>query len=45
MEEALSPYDALILENKWINQDPKSITFNQLLTKYVTIFDHSDGKG
>ena len=48
MAEALSSYNTLVLENKWITQDPKSVAFTQLLSKAETIFKNyspTDGKG
>ena len=48
MAEALSSDNTLVLENKQIIQDPKSVSFTQLLSKTETIFKKcspKDGKG
>ena len=46
MDEALSSHNTLVLENKRITQDPKSVAFAQLLSKAETIFkDYSSKDG
>ena len=48
MDETLSSYSMLFLENKWINHDPNSVAFIQLLSKAKTIFKNcskEEGRG
>ena len=48
MAEAFSSYNTLVLENKWITHDPKSVAFTQLLSKAETIlkkYNRKDGRG
>ena len=39
MAEELSTYDALVLEKKWMTQDPKMVVFNAFVTKVEEAFD------
>ena len=39
VEESLTSHGTLILENKWITQDPKSVAFTNVITQSTTIFD------
>ena len=48
MAEALSSCNTLVIENKCLPRDPKSVAFTQLLSKAEAIFKNcspTDGKG
>ena len=44
MTEALCSCDALNLEKKWINEDPKSVAFAYFVLKVTTFLDKLDVK-
>ena len=45
MAEVLSSRDTLVLENKWITQDPKSFAFASFISKESTLLDNLDKTG
>ena len=42
MAEALSTYECLVLEQKWITHDPKMVAFNSFVTKVGNVFEKLD---
>ena len=44
MLEALSAYDTLVLEKKWITQDPKVVAFASFVSKASALLDKHGGK-
>ena len=44
MTDALSSYDAIALEKKWITQDSKSVTFSSFSSKVSAVVDKLDGE-
>ena len=44
MDESLSSYDALVLENMWITQDLKFVAFASFAFKSSAVVDKIDGK-
>ena len=42
MAEALNLYDTLVLEKKWITQDPKSVAFASFVSKASSLLDKLD---
>ena len=44
MSEALSTYDTLVLEKKWITQDPKIIAFALFIFKVLALLHKYNGK-
>ena len=45
MAEALSCYDTLVLEKKWITQDSKSIAFSSFMSKASALLDKHGNEG
>ena len=45
MAEALSFYDTLVLEKKWITQDPKMVAFSSFISKASALLDKHSSKG
>ena len=43
--EALSSCNALVLEKKWITQDPKSVAFSSFTSKASALLDKHGNKG
>ena len=44
MSEALSAYDTLVLEKKWITHDPKVVAFASFVSKASALLDRQGGK-
>ena len=45
MAEALSSYDTLVLEKKWITHDPKTVAFSTFMSKASALSDRHGNKG